>query len=110
MIEYLQTWSFFMSGNNPIGADVVLMLMLIMAALTQWFAVGVSGAGTFHWRTVAAMGWTLWASRFIWSLLVGDDPIIPPISSVAIALVAIGATLRNMRDSSCLSLGKRRGR
>ena len=105
--EVITSMNIVMSGNTPLQADALLTLLIGLAGLTQWFAIGVSGGGPFKWRWFVAFGWTLWFSRFFWSILAGDDPIIPPISSIAIALIATGAIARNLYDSRCVQCADR---
>ena len=105
--EIISSMGFVMSGNTPVQADVLLTLLIGLAALSQWFAWGVSGSGPFHWRGIVAFGWTLWFSRFFWSILAGDDPIVPPVSAIAIALIASGAIARNIYDSRCVQCSNR---
>ena len=104
--ESISSMGFVMSGNTSVQADVLLTLLIGLAALSQWFAWGVSGSGPFHWRGIVAVGWTLWFCRFFWSILAGDDPIIPPASAIAIALISSGAIARNIYDARCVGCSK----
>lgn len=95
------TWSVVMSGQSPPHVDWALMILFTLAALTQYTAIAVSGMGRWGWRGPVAIGWSLWSLRFWSAWFVGDDPVVPPIAAVAIAMIVIGAILRNLNDSLC---------
>ena len=105
--KFILSLSSVMSGPTTINVDVVLLILLGVAALTQWLSIGVSGGGAFHWRWIVAAGWSLWFTRFFWSLLANDVPVVPPISVVAIILIALGAIARNLYDSRCVQCSNR---
>jgi hypothetical protein len=83
----------------------VLFAVTMMACATQYTAIGMSGFGPYRWRAFTAMGWTLLVIRFVLSYTtIGAVPTLPPVAALSVMLIAAGAVLRNIADSSCMKL------
>lgn len=86
------------------SSDALILAMFIAtlaAAATQCTAIGVSGLGPFCWRALTAVGWMMLSLRFVYAYWSGAMPTLPPFASLSVLLIAGGAILRNIADSSC---------
>ena len=95
------SWNVVFGGQVPVFVDHMFAILFTIAAVTQYTAIAVSGGGAFGWRYPVAIGWSMFSIRFVLAWILGDDPILPPISAIAISLITCGAILRNINDSTC---------
>ena len=79
----------------------VLSVLVLLSGLTTYTAIGMSGVGFAGWRIFTALGWTLLTLRLAYAYATGQMPTMPPVASLSVTLICIGAVLRNLRDSSC---------
>ena len=94
-------FSMFFSGGSPGYMDIVVSSIVLIAAVTGWFASVISGIGYCGWRVLSSLGWSVLFTRFAWAFWIGDDPVIPPASSLAVVLVGAGYTLASMEAAFC---------
>lgn len=82
-------------GRGHIEGDYMLAVLISVSALLTYMRVAFEPV-RFRWtvsRLMTAFGFTLWASRFWWTLLRGEDVIVAPISQMAIAMICCGYSL-----------------
>ena len=90
----------FGGSSSPL---LIAMLFTVsaVACVSQYTAIGAAGLGPNFWRAFTAIGWTLLMIRFGFSYLTGVMPTLPPVASLSVIVIGIGAILRNVVDSSC---------
>lgn len=98
----------WLDGTGMLAADAAIGMLLLTAGVCQWWLV------VMDWlrqpvmakiRVLVALGYTVWATRILFSVALGIDPIIAPIASIAIALVAGGSILISVART-CHWVGK----
>jgi len=85
-------------GVGHIEGDYALAVLISISALLTYTRVAFEPR-RFKWtaaRLLTALGFTIWAGRFWWTLLNGGDVIVAPISQIAIAMVCCGYSLTQM--------------
>lgn len=81
----------------PVEVDIALAFLSFVAAVVQWCQiVWNQQEKKVTARTMIAFGWSMWATRLWYAILVEGDPVIPPIAAMALGLVACGNILRNL--------------
>lgn len=87
-----------MNGNGYLAADwSVAALALVAASVSYYSASNCSRTRLFRAASVAvAFGWSLFSVRLFAELAVGGDPIVHPVSLVALSLIAGGTIVRRL--------------
>lgn len=81
-----------LDGRGYFLGDVALAILITLSACLTYARIAFE-VKTLRFpfpRAVMAVGWTMWAMRFWWSIFTDLDVIVAPISMVAIAMVASG--------------------
>lgn len=79
----------------------MMSIVVLLACVTTYTAIGVSGRGPMGWRIYSAAGWTLLVLRLGSVLFGGAYPTLPPLALISVVFIGAGAILLNVKDSSC---------
>jgi len=80
-----------LDGVGYFAGDIGLAVLITFAALMTYARIAFERRQKYVVaRMAAGVGFTIWAIRFWWTLAVGGDVIVAPVSMIAITLVCSG--------------------
>lgn len=80
-----------LDGVGYLAGDVGLAVLITFAALMTYARIAFERRQKYVVaRMVTGVGFTIWSIRFWWTVAVGGDVIVAPVSMIAISMVCAG--------------------